>query len=148
MMCHIGLFVNTSGREKKQTGFSERHVLLPLVHVSIQRSRCFLLWAVLSIFSALFLLSAFSLNSTAARPPLILVELVTVTYTPPYLLHQTHHLAPCAVSCRMAVCCVQCSHLLMSHSPACTERCLLCTWGELQPPSLWMRAFENLQQMF
>lgn len=30
---------------------------------------------------ALFLLSAFSLNSTAARPPLILVELVTVTYT-------------------------------------------------------------------
>lgn len=81
MMCHIGLFVNTSGREKKQTGFSERPVLLPPVHVSIQRSRCFLLWAVLSIFSALFLLSAFSLNSTAARPPLILVELVTVTYT-------------------------------------------------------------------
>lgn len=81
MMCHIGLVVNTSGREKKQTGFSERPVLLPLVHVSIQRSRCFLLWAVLSIFSALFLLSAFSLNSTAARPPLILVELVTVTYT-------------------------------------------------------------------
>lgn len=47
---------------------------------TIQRSQCFLAWPVLCIFSALFLRSDFSLNSTA-RPPLVSVELVAVTCT-------------------------------------------------------------------
>lgn len=43
------LAVNTPGGEKNQTGSSGRPVLLPLVHVSLQRSEPFLLWAVLRL---------------------------------------------------------------------------------------------------
>lgn len=100
-------------------GFSVRAVLLPLVHVSIQCPRWLLVWTVFKPppypnLPALCLLSKLHITC----PTVSLYHLCCCYTSSASLFQHAHNLALCGVSCQIAVCCVQYSHLFMSHWPA------------------------------